>query len=120
MTSPVPEPDPADDSLLEVERRLHLDGWTGQFRAVDGAQLECLTCRKTFPAGACDADRVIRLEGASDPADMAIVVPVECPHCATRGTFVSNYGPEVTPEEADVLRSISRSPAEGSSPGNHR
>jgi hypothetical protein len=114
MTAPVP--DPADDSLIAVEQRLRLDGWAGQFRALDGGRLECLTCHEQFPASGRAADRVIRLEGASDPADMIIVVPLACPHCGTRGTYVSSFGPEVTPEEAEVLQALQRSPAEGTRP----
>ena len=44
-----------------------------------------------------------RLEGASDPADMSLVVPLDCPDCGARGVLVLRYGPEASMEEADVL-----------------
>ena len=53
-----------------------------------------------------------RLEGASDPADQLIVVPLACPVCGARGTFVAHYGPEASLEEADVLAVLSRAPSE--------
>ena len=55
-----------------------------------------------------------RLEGESDPADMAMVVKLACPACGTAGTLILNYGPDASAEEADVLVAIERTPtAEG-------
>ncbi len=52
-----------------------------------------------------------RLEGQSDPADMAVVVPLECPNCGSRGTLILDDGPDASAEEADVLTELSRHPA---------
>lgn len=106
--------DPQDQPLQEVVTSLDAQGFDGQFRAGDDATIQCLTCRETFPASTLSADDVTRLEGASDPADMAIVIPLECPHCAARGTFIANYGPEAAAEDAEVLAALERTPNEGS------
>jgi len=104
---------PRATSLDTVLDRLDGEGFTGQFQARPDATILCLTCRNEWSvAGAC-ADEVTRLEGASDPADMVIVVPLECPVCNTRGTFVAHYGPEASPEESEVLLALERQPKEG-------
>jgi hypothetical protein len=51
---------------------------------------------------------VARLEGASDPADLAIVIPLQCPHCGTDGALIAGYGPEASQAEADVLTAMPR------------
>lgn len=105
---------PTDTPLGEVVDTLGTDGWAGQFRALAGARVECLTCRAVFAAERVGADEVTRLEGESDPADMAVVVPLRCPRCGTHGTLVLAYGPNASAEEADVLGALDRHrPREG-------
>ena len=55
-------------------------------------------------------------EGASDPADMVMVVPLTCPVCATTGTLVLHYGAEVTEAEELVTVALQRAPGEGPIP----
>jgi hypothetical protein len=98
----------ADTSLTSVMHDFDAVGHDGQFAARDGALLLCLTCHEEFPAAGQRADDVRRLEGASDPADMVMVVPVRCPHCGTAGTLTAHYGPEASAEEADVLVALDR------------
>lgn len=104
-----PTPIPADRPLGEVVDDHEDVGFDGQFKAEPGAQIRCLTCNVAGPATAHRADLVTRLEGASDPADMAIVVPLVCPSCGTKGTLIANYGPEASADEADVLVALDRS-----------
>jgi hypothetical protein len=99
---------PTDTPLLEVLRKLEAEGYHGQLRAVADGALECLTCHQLIDPADVDASRVVRLEGVSDPADMLLVLPVDCPHCLTRGTLVANYGPESTVDEAEVLAALQR------------
>ena len=102
-----------DTPLTRVLDELDAAGWSGQFMAVEGGSIRCLTCREQFDAAATDADEVRRLEGASDPADMVLVVRTTCPHCETRGVLVAHYGPEASGEEADVVAALPRTPATG-------
>jgi hypothetical protein len=44
-----------------------------------------------------------RIEGASDPADMAAVLGLECPACGARGAAIVRYGPEAGPGDEIVL-----------------
>ncbi len=39
---------------------------------------------------------------------MLLVVPIDRPHCDTRSTLGTNYGPESTVEEAEVLAALAR------------
>jgi hypothetical protein len=100
----------SEATLTAVSRQLDADGFDGQFRAQPNAQIECLTCRTTTPAEALDANDMTRLEGESDPADMAMVIALQCPACGAAGTLILNYGPDASAEEADVLAALDRTP----------
>ncbi len=106
---------PADPSSRDVDDALSDVGHAGEFVAREGGSILCRTCGETTPASKQTADEVTRLEGASDPADMQIVVPVRCPNCGTPGTLVMSYGPEASEAEVDVLAAMPRAPRESTS-----
>lgn len=108
---------PDDTALGRVLAELEDSGWVGQLQALAGGRIRCLTCREEFDASQVDADAVRRLEGASDPDDDVIVVPVVCPNCSTRAVLVAHYGPEASAEEADVVFAMHRRPREGRGTG---
>jgi hypothetical protein len=111
--------DPSDESLTSVMAGRVGYGdecGEGQFQAAPDGDILCLTCRDLFAADTQRADDVDRLEGASDPADQAMVLPVRCPHCGTTGALVIRYGPEASAEEADLLVGVRRSPADRGRP----
>lgn len=60
-------------------------------------------CSQDVPAAEVVVDSLVRLEGASDPGDMAAVVAVTCPHCSSKDVLVLRYGPEASEADADVL-----------------
>jgi hypothetical protein len=51
-------------------------------------------------------DGIHRLEGASDPDDMAAVVAITCPACQAHAVLVLQYGPAASIEDADVLEAL--------------
>ena len=51
-------------------------------------------------------DQNRRLEGASDPTDMVIVLSFHCPICDRAGTLVLHYGPDAGEEEVDALEAF--------------
>jgi hypothetical protein len=90
-------------TITEVLARYEGEGYTGQFRVLEGGRLQCLTCREEHDARSVELDRLRRLEGATDPADMVAVAALVCPNCRARGTVVLSYGPEATLEDSEVL-----------------
>lgn len=72
----------------------------------DGGGLRCGACRAVFEPSTMHLDRLRRLEGASDPADMQVVLALHCPHCGARGTAVVAYGPDASEDEAKVLLAV--------------
>jgi DNA-directed RNA polymerase subunit N (RpoN/RPB10) len=101
---PIPDDTPLDEIVDDCSRQ----GADGQFQAELGGSIRCLTCGRTSPARQHSANDVTRLEGPTDPSDMLIVIPVECPHCGAKGPMVLSYGPEATAEGADVLIAMKR------------
>ena len=93
-------------TLTEVIDRFEARGYGAQFGAREGAEILCFTCRATFPAGDAGIEALERLEGASDPDEMAAVVAMCCPRCGARGTIVLKYGPESASEDGEVLLAL--------------
>jgi hypothetical protein len=84
------------------------DGFSVPLWARPGGQIRCGACGTTSAA----ADYVVgaerRLEGASDPADMQIVIGATCPACAAKGVLSLHYGPTAGEDDADVLVAFPR------------
>ena len=93
-------------SISELLAAFEVEGFHGQFVAREDARLECLTCRHQVPARHAVVEHLRRLEGASDPDDLLVVLALRCPHCGTPGTLVLGYGPNSTLEDAAVLEQV--------------
>jgi hypothetical protein len=108
-------------TVFEVLRDFQADGYAGDLFAEEGGEVRCGTCDEVSPAADLDVVELRRLEGASDPADMAAVVAAPCPRCGAKGVMVVMYGPEAGPADADVLAALPTpaTPAErpGAGPG---
>lgn len=100
-----------DRSLTDVTTAMAEAGWTGSFVALEGGQLRCSTCHEVQPASIIDHEGATRVEGASDPADMAIVMPATCGSCGTKGTVVAQFGPEASAADADLVAATPRRPS---------
>ncbi len=98
-------------SQSEVERNLRHEGFDGQFGAREQGQILCFTCHREFAAAKVDADDARRVEGESDPADMAILVTVRCPHCDTAGIMALQFGTMASAEESEVVAAMHRVPS---------
>jgi hypothetical protein len=100
---------PSDGTtLLEVLESFKREGYDGDMIITDDAMLRCTRCRQESSPSEVHTGKLRRLEGASDPADMAAVVAVECPHCGNHAAVVVRYGPEASAVDAEVLRSLER------------
>ncbi len=84
------------------------EGYGTDLWAKPGGQLLCGSCRVASPAAAYTIGRERRLEGASDPDDMQLVVGATCPSCGARGVISLQYGPNAGADDADVLVALPR------------
>jgi hypothetical protein len=94
-------------TIAEALERLEAAGYTGNFAAREAGMVLCLTCRQESPADEVELAQVARTEGVSDPDDETAIAALTCPRCGARGTLVLKYGPEATPDDAEVLRLLS-------------
>jgi hypothetical protein len=103
MTPDVPDAVTVSEVLAGYERQ----GYVMSFGVAPGGMLHCGSCNTASPASDVHVDLLARVEGASDPDDMAIVAVVICPWCQMAGTLVAGYGPLASPEDADVVSGLS-------------
>ena len=74
---------PAGLTVLEAIERLRSDGYDADFSHGDG--LRCERCGRSHRVDGVDIEAALRVEGASDPADEAIVLGLRCTDCESRG-----------------------------------
>ena len=108
MTDDTPAPHAATGAttLIEVLDAAATDGYGAPFVAVGGGSVRCTSCDEVVPAADLDVVRTDRLEGASDAADMMLVVRADCPGCDSGGTLVVGYGPNATEADEAVLGAL--------------
>ena len=98
---------PSDNTtLVSVLQALEDEGFTGQLIAESDARIRCGACGETLPATEFQVEAVRRLEGASDPDDMMIVVGARCPQCGEAGTLVLGYGPNAGEDDVAISRAF--------------
>jgi hypothetical protein len=105
-TSPEPGTPSEYTTIVGLLTALADIGYTGDLFVTPDGRLRCGTCHADMDPAGLQLDHLRRLEGASDPADMAAVLGITCPHCGQRGTAVVRYGPEAEPEESAVLLAL--------------
>lgn len=105
MASPPPPSD--NTTLTDILDQFADAGFAGEFETVDAsAEIQCLSCQHATPAAGVARHAVRRLEGASDPADMAAVVAITCPNCGIGGALVLPFGPNASAAEAKILADL--------------
>jgi hypothetical protein len=98
-------PSPSTDAtgVAGVLERAAAAGYREVFEPEPEARLRCGACASVSEASTFERQWQNRLEGASDPDDMAQVSGLVCPACNARGTFVSLFGPGAGTDAADVM-----------------
>lgn len=107
---------PSDGTTLTaVLDALAEEGYAGNATVDDDGAVRCSACRELTPADEVGIERIRRLEGASDPADQALVLGIRC-GCGAAVALVVRYGPEAGAGDAAFLSQsgAARSPAGGS------
>lgn len=101
----VPSDNTAEQDVLAAFAE---EGHTAELWSKPGARILCGTCHTTSPASAFTVALQRRLEGASDPADMQLVIGATCPACGAKGVLNLHYGPTAGEDDADVLVALPR------------
>ena len=91
-------------TIIEALALYERKGFTGQFAAREGGCIKCFTCGSCLSARDVSLHQESRVEGVSDPDDMAVVAALTCGSCGARGTATFGFGPQATPEDAEALR----------------
>ena len=100
---------PSDNTTLEaVLASFAEEGYTVELWARPGGSIMCGACSTTSPATEFEIGAQRRMEGASDPADMQLVVGATCPSCGAAGVLSLHYGPTASEEDADILVALPR------------
>jgi peroxiredoxin len=98
---------PGDNTTMtDVVHLYDQAGFTSSWEITATAQLRCGTCEREMSPSAVSMHSFRRVEGASDPDDMAAVLALTCPLCSAHGTLVIMYGPQMSAEESDVLGAL--------------
>ena len=90
------------DTVTEALRQLAADGYTSDFRLVDGTLVSgdrSALCRVED----VKVERMYRFEGDSDPGDEMVVFGLRDPGSGQQGTLATAFGPAADPEVLDHL-----------------
>ena len=105
---------PTESTLTELLTELAEEGFTEDVLVRDDGYVCCRHCGHCVAAEDMQLRALRRVEGASDPADMAAVLGLECPECGTKGTAIVRYGPEAAAGDVIVLQHVDdRRPVDG-------
>lgn len=96
---------PSGLTVIEAIEQLRSHGYRDDVSIVHG-EVRCSHCGGSHTVDGLEATVVLRVEGASDPADEAIVAGVTCGTCGAKGVLVAGYGPTQDPAEATVLKRL--------------
>ena len=109
---------PSDNTtLMSVLADMAAQGFEGHVVVAEDGMLECVGCGARLPPDELVVERRRRLEGASDPDDLLLVLAVRCPRCRRAGTLVMGYGPNATAAESSVARALPRTHGDPDDPG---
>ena len=97
---------PVDRTLVELLAGLAEEGFTEDVLVRDDGWVCCRRCDHCVSPDEMQLKALRRVEGASDPADMAAVLGLECPQCGARGTAIVRYGPEAGMGDAIILQHV--------------
>ena len=100
---------PSDNTtLVVVLADARAAGFVADFRPVgESGAVRCSSCRSESAAGAFHDLAERRLEGASDPDDMLLLVTGRCPACDAAGVMTLSYGPAAGESDAAVVAALS-------------
>lgn len=96
-------PDGDPQTLTKVLQAFADDGFAADIRPEAGGRLLWSSCGHSAPATEVVVAHQRRLEGASDPDDLLLVVAAPCPTCGVGGAAVLAFGPTASEADTAVL-----------------
>lgn len=93
-------------TLMEVLDAAADRGFGHHLVARSSGKVECTACAETSLAATIPVSRVHRLEGASDAADMLLILEARCPRCKRGGTLTLGYGPNASDADTAVVTGL--------------
>ncbi len=106
MTISSAVPSQGATTLLEILEELRGLGFDQQFVAQPAGSVKCASCSFVFDAAELVVSGYRRIEGASDAADLNLVVWGTCPGCATGGVLTLGYGPNASIEDEAAIENL--------------
>lgn len=100
------EPSQGATTLLEILEELRSLGFVDQLLAQPDGRIKCTTCSFVFDAPDLVVSGYRRIEGASDAADMNLVVWGTCPGCSTGGVLTLGYGPNASIDDEATMYNL--------------
>lgn len=101
------DPTTGSTTLLEILNDLRSVGYATQLIAQEGGSVRCGSCSETSAASDIEPHGYRRTEGASDAADMNLVIWSACPSCGAGATLILGYGPNASAADESVLDEFS-------------
>ena len=105
-TTPAPRDLGLMETLVEASRRLAAAGYSSHWSAQPGGRLVCHRTGCHYDAAELVVDEMVRFEGWSDSGDQAILYAVTDPTGGERGIYVAAYGPDASPEDAEIAQRL--------------
>ena len=97
---------PGEDTIQSVIAELQGRGFTADMFVTPDARVRCGACDHDAAPTDLELAALRRIEGDSDPADMAAVLALTCLVCGCQGTAIVRFGPEAEPQDIAVLRAV--------------
>ncbi len=95
-----------DLTLMDVLATFKADGFTQDMFVTTDAMVRCGACHHDTAPSDLVLNRMRRIEGASDPSDMAAVLGITCTICGAQGSVVVRFGPEAEPQDDAVWLAV--------------
>ncbi len=97
----------SQDDAVSVIDELVAAGYATALRPGEPpGSLRCTSCASVSSMSQFDDVWATRLEGASDPDDMVLVVAGRCPVCGDGGNIVLGFGPASSAEDAAIVAAL--------------
>ena len=90
------------ETLREALARLEARGYDAEFFVRNGHFI-CAGCGEELDPRQIVIEDVVRFEGESDPDEEMAVYAIACGPCGRKGTYTVGFGPEMSPEDADIV-----------------